>query len=291
MSRYSIQRIRTVIITSTGEENIRNVFYSYILLGEYIIIGVSIDDFKEEKWNPTRYFYGLLHDGTLLNKTGLLNTSLDFQSYLGIVASPPKNFTQFSNQVNYFMEQEPFRYPNPLSNIGKNKKIRIEAAYLYDAVALYSQGVRDIIHEHYYNNNTHQRVFVAQRSYETTKVVFSKQQDEGTTSTRTDFISSEGKSLELLKQKIFNGVEISMRLRNLSYKSATGHDTEMDENGDGRGNFTLVSLKKKNGTFGLYPVGFFLRKDDGLPVSWFHKIITIYYFRPFCYFLSIIALS
>lgn len=234
------------------------------------MIGVSIEDFKEEKWNPTSYFHGLLHDESSKGRLSqtLLQTNisrpqqqnsknqvspLDFGCYLGIIASPPKDFTEFSNQVNYYMEQEPFRYPNLLAVFGKNKRIRIEAAYLYDAVVLYSQVVRSILQEEINSS-------ITRRSMDTGNA----KGDQPVQSTNNINNSSLRKSaiinlMDSLKRKIFNGVEIASRLRNTSYKSATGHDSEMDGNGDARGNFTLVSLKLRNGEYGIYPVGIFLK--------------------------------
>jgi ABC-type branched-subunit amino acid transport system substrate-binding protein len=100
-----------------------------------------MDDYKDDIWNPRRYFRGLLTDENEEDAPSA------FRSYLGVLASPPRNFTEFSRRVNWWMEEEPFRFQNPLSRLGGLKNIRIEAAYLYDAVMLYAQAVRQIVEE------------------------------------------------------------------------------------------------------------------------------------------------
>jgi len=186
-----------------------------------------MDDYKEDEWNPRRYFRGLLHD------EAEEDTPTAFRSYLGIIASPPKNYTEFSRRVNRCMELPPFDWPNPLARLGGIKKIRIEAAYLYDAVFLYANALREIMTE------------------------TSRDPQNG---------GKSGRELSVLVQaRARNGLLVSQKLRNVSFKSATGLDSEMDENGDAVGNFTLLTLKKKEGAYGLYPVGYFVRHAE-LPV-------------------------
>jgi len=191
-----------------------------------------MDDFNEEQWNPLRYFRGILRDESEKE------APTAFRSYLGIVASPPKDFTAFSRRVNNFMEKEPFNFPNPLAKFGGYKKIRIEAAYLYDAVTLYAKAVRDILTEIEFHSND--------------------ENNNGSVVT---------KSAEMMLSRVSNGKIVSQKLRNIRYQSATGHETKMDENGEAEGNFTLVTLKSQEGTFGVYPVGFFMHSSSEFPVS------------------------
>ncbi|CAG7729358.1 unnamed protein product, partial [Allacma fusca] len=241
--------------------------------GEYLVIGVSIDDYEEEEWNPTRYFKCLLCDEKDKVDPGI------FRSYIGIVASPPRNFTEFSHRVNDFMEKEPFEFPNPLKSIGGYKKIRIEAAYLYDAVVLYAQALRTIIQEYLSqqsslvsgskpeNNNDFSSMTPFSGSHSSFGIdghspphVQWHSRSNTTKSHNAHSRRSHGKKDLLVR--LLDGEEISQRLRNISYRSATGHESEMDERGDAKGNFTLVSLKNRNGEYGLYPVGFFRQSHD-----------------------------
>ncbi|GFV59926.1 uncharacterized protein TNCV_3960411 [Trichonephila clavipes] len=48
-----------------------------------------------------------------------------FQSYLGVVASPPIGFEDFTAKVNKYMQLPPFNFPNPVSSFGGMKKIFI----------------------------------------------------------------------------------------------------------------------------------------------------------------------
>lgn len=305
------------------------------------MIGVSMDDYKEDTWNPKRYFRGLLTDE---NETEAPSA---FRSYLGIVASAPKNFTEFSRRVNHFMEMEPFRFKNPLGPFGAYKNIRIEAAYLYDAVMLYAHVMRDILQEYFWsvfstvspavsstngggertngggvggsNEDSqnrkrdeqqqalrqlqrlippgtspklairHRRDHVSvlttvQASSPSFSRNYFNSSQTGTAS--TSFVSGDNskKSVvdamldeERLLARIRDGREVSRRLRNIRYNSATGHETKMDENGDAEGNFTLLALKSRNGEFGLYPVGFFMRSTAQLPVIEFSVKNKKYY--------------
>ncbi|CAL8104389.1 unnamed protein product [Orchesella dallaii] len=306
--------------------------------GEYLVIGVSMDDFKTDKWNPGRYF------GGLLSEQNEKEAPYAFRSYLGIVASAPKNFTEFSRRVNHFMEMEPFHFPNPISGLGY-KNIRIEAAYLYDAVMLYANVIRDMLQEYFWsvfstsspipspflrgggNEANNKLLYSSSSSSQRSGVQGGRQQQQqqrlipqgtklklairhrrdhvsvltaapqslasgvgaaggveygntvsGATSSGStsfgggsgSFSVSENGRQELLDgrkilEKIRDGREVSRRLRNIRYQSATGHETKMDENGDAEGNFTLVALKNRSNEFGLYPVGFFMRSTAQLP--------------------------
>jgi len=54
----------------------------------------------------------------------------------------------------------------------------------------------------------------------------------------------------------------------------------MDENGDAEGNYTLIALDNRPVKgYGLYPIGYFIGKeqDTNLPVSKLRIIIAIFY--------------
>ncbi|PNF22648.1 hypothetical protein B7P43_G07108 [Cryptotermes secundus] len=105
--------------------------------GEYWVVGVDTEQYDPA--NPEKYLKALLWDET--NPVA----QRAFRSYLGVVPSPPVGFETFSEQVNHYMEQPPFNFPNPLTYVGAYKTIRAEAAYLYDAVNLYAQAVLDLV--------------------------------------------------------------------------------------------------------------------------------------------------
>ncbi|ODN00532.1 Guanylate cyclase 32E [Orchesella cincta] len=288
------------------------IFLLLFPIGEYLVIGVSMDDFKTDKWNPDRYFKGIL------SEENEKEAPYAFRSYLGIVASAPKNFTEFSRRVNHFMEMEPFTYPNPISGLGY-KNIRIEAAYLYDAVMLYANVIRDMLQEYFWSvfsasksvaspisspflrdiETAHNKLYSRQQQQQqrlipqgtNPKLAIRHRRDHvsvltaasqvefgntvsGATSSSTSFGGSGASVSEnrvvldgtKILEKIRDGREVSRRLRNIRYQSATGHETKMDENGDAEGNFTLVALKNRSNEFGLYPVGFFMRSTAQLPV-------------------------
>lgn len=65
-----------------------------------------------------------------ISVTGLLRDEIEkdaekaFQSYMGIVASPPNNTDDFSMKVNEYMQQPPFNFPNPVKGLGGIKKVK-----------------------------------------------------------------------------------------------------------------------------------------------------------------------
>ncbi|XP_055316774.1 guanylate cyclase 32E isoform X2 [Sitodiplosis mosellana] len=101
--------------------------------GEYFVVGIDIEQYDASA--PDKYLRGLLQDKTDDD------CIIAFKSYLGIVPSPPIHFDEFARQVNHHMELPPFNYPNPLGLFGGAKQIRAEAAYLYDAVHLYTKAL------------------------------------------------------------------------------------------------------------------------------------------------------
>ncbi|KAF4520109.1 hypothetical protein B566_EDAN010265 [Ephemera danica] len=104
--------------------------------GEYFVVGVDVDQYDSER--PEKYMRDLLkyeRDPTIQRA---------FRNFVGIVASSPAaqladNFTRL---VNFYLEQPPFSFPNPLAYIGG---LRPEAAYLYDAVQLYARALCDVL--------------------------------------------------------------------------------------------------------------------------------------------------
>ncbi|KYB25442.1 Guanylate cyclase 32E-like Protein [Tribolium castaneum] len=107
--------------------------------GEYFVLGVDIEQYDNE--NPSKYLRGLLRDETdpVAQKA--------FRNYLGVVPSSPVGFENFTILVNSYMEKPPFNFPNPLIFVGGSKRIRAEAAYLYDAVHLYAKALIQVLDE------------------------------------------------------------------------------------------------------------------------------------------------
>lgn len=62
--------------------------------------------------------------------SGLLRDDIDdvaevaFQSYLGVVGSPPSGFEDFTTKVNKYMQLPPFNFPNPVGMLGGMKRVR-----------------------------------------------------------------------------------------------------------------------------------------------------------------------
>ncbi|XP_059481353.1 guanylate cyclase 32E-like isoform X2 [Neocloeon triangulifer] len=107
--------------------------------GEYFVLGVDIEHYDNDR--PEKYTRGLLNEEQ--------DPKIDkaFRNFIGVVASSPAsqltdNFTQL---VNHYMEKPPFSFPNPLTYLGGVKKLRPEAAYLYDAVQLYAKALCDVL--------------------------------------------------------------------------------------------------------------------------------------------------
>jgi guanylate cyclase len=100
---------------------------------------VDIEQYDSE--NPSKYLRGLLRDESdpVAQKA--------FRNYLGVVPSSPVGFENFTILVNSYMERPPFNFPNPLIFVGGAKRIRAEAAYLYDAVHLYAKALIQVMDE------------------------------------------------------------------------------------------------------------------------------------------------
>ncbi|XP_051862109.1 speract receptor isoform X1 [Drosophila albomicans] len=105
--------------------------------GEYFVVGIDIEQYDPAK--PEKYLSGML-----MEKVEPLAAQA-FRSYLGIVPTAPVSFATFANEVNKYMEREPFNFPNPLGVYGGAKQISAEAAYLYDAVHLYANALVSVL--------------------------------------------------------------------------------------------------------------------------------------------------
>jgi hypothetical protein len=91
-----------------------------VCAGEYWVVGVDTDQYDAA--NPEKYLKALLWDEThpLAQRA--------FRSYLGVVPSPAVGFETFSEQVNRYMEQPPFSFPNPLTHVGAYKTVRVTSS-------------------------------------------------------------------------------------------------------------------------------------------------------------------
>ncbi|XP_055934070.1 guanylate cyclase 32E-like [Argiope bruennichi] len=105
--------------------------------GEYFVVGVDIEQYENQ--NPMKYLKGLLKDEIEED------AKKAFQSYLGVVASPPIGFEDFATKVNKYMQLPPFNFPNPVSSFGGMKKVPAEGAYLYDAVYVYARALNECL--------------------------------------------------------------------------------------------------------------------------------------------------
>ncbi|XP_022917688.1 guanylate cyclase 32E [Onthophagus taurus] len=105
--------------------------------GEYFVVGVHIEQYAPKA--PARYFMDMLKDEVIPQ------AEKAFQSYIGIVPTSPIGFKNFTRLVNRYMEKEPFRYPNPAAEVGGQKEIGSDAAYLYDAVHIYAKALTAVM--------------------------------------------------------------------------------------------------------------------------------------------------
>lgn len=96
--------------------------FGLFVLGEYWVVGVDIDQYDES--DPGKYLRGLLQDEM---EPKCLRA---FRSYLGVAPSPPTNLTYFASQVNKYMEEPPFNYPNPLREMGGDKQVSLLEQFL-----------------------------------------------------------------------------------------------------------------------------------------------------------------
>ncbi|KAJ8981644.1 hypothetical protein NQ317_000872 [Molorchus minor] len=195
--------------------------------GEYFVVGVDIEQYDSE--NPSKYLRGLLRDDIdpVAEKA--------YRSYLGVVPSSPVGFENFASLVNSYMEKPPFNFPNPLTYFGGEKRIRAEAAFLYDAVHLYARALMKVM-----NNGGNPR--------------------NGTA------------IIDAMKETHYKSAMGTIKSVNeMSFISS--YIVYMDENGDAEGNYTLIARKTvpnkedEEEGYGLFPVGVFSwrRTDSRLP--------------------------
>ncbi|XP_023216984.1 guanylate cyclase 32E-like [Centruroides sculpturatus] len=107
--------------------------------GEYFVIGVDVEQYDTSI--PQRYLKGLLKEEVEDD------AKKAFQSYIGVVGSPPIGFENFTYEVNNKMKTPPFNYSNIADIVGGWKKVPAEGAYLYDAVYVYARALNNCLKE------------------------------------------------------------------------------------------------------------------------------------------------
>lgn len=83
--------------------------------GEYWVVGADIEQYDADA--PEKYINGLLRDEADPRAVN------GFRFYFGVVPTPPGGFYNFSLQVNAYMEQPPFNFPNPVDIVGGVKRV------------------------------------------------------------------------------------------------------------------------------------------------------------------------
>ncbi|KAL4241106.1 hypothetical protein ACF0H5_001884 [Mactra antiquata] len=117
---------------------------------EYFVVGVHLGHYNSK--DPQIYFKGILDQN--VTSEHIQNA---FKHFIGVVHSAPvyPEYDTFSRLVNIYLEAPPFEFPNHFINVGGQKIIKPEAAYLYDAVWMYAEAVHECILENRdYNNGT-----------------------------------------------------------------------------------------------------------------------------------------
>ncbi|XP_014300035.1 guanylate cyclase 32E [Microplitis demolitor] len=107
--------------------------------GDYWVVGVDTEQYDEKQ--PDKYLRGLWQKQTDLS---LLRA---YKSYFSIVASAPVNFDNFTRLIHQYRQKPPFKFSNPLANVGGIVQIVPETAYLYDAVHLYERSLLAALNE------------------------------------------------------------------------------------------------------------------------------------------------
>lgn len=115
--------------------------HGLLTTNEYWVVGVDIEQYERD--NPEKYLKGLLRDEPEPVAVRA------FRHYFAVVASAPapSAFSNFTHAVNAYMERPPFNFPNPLTALGGVKRLRAEAAYLYDAVHVYAKALLSELRE------------------------------------------------------------------------------------------------------------------------------------------------
>ncbi|PVD38413.1 hypothetical protein C0Q70_01028 [Pomacea canaliculata] len=109
--------------------------------GEYFVIGVCLEPYYPE--NPETFLEGVFdYDVTE-------RSALAFRHFVGLIHSPPvqPGYKAFQKIVDEYLEKQPFNFTNPLRNMSTFRRIRPEAAYLYDAVWLYAKAADQVLRE------------------------------------------------------------------------------------------------------------------------------------------------
>ncbi|XP_071105845.1 receptor-type guanylate cyclase Gyc76C-like [Haliotis cracherodii] len=111
--------------------------------GDYIVIYVDHNTFDSK--DPLKYFKRTMD---IFNDTRNLEAS---RSLLVVTYSPPSDptYVEFQRQVNRYNEMPPFDFPDPF----KSKKITVFAAYLYDAVMLYADALKEVLRKNGSHSN------------------------------------------------------------------------------------------------------------------------------------------
>ena len=103
-----------------------------IQTGDYFVIGVDVEQYDADQ--EYKFFNGIFKNSESdLHSSGPASSSphqesiveKSFQSYLGIMSSPPTDdFEDFSLQVNKYMQLPPFAFENPVNELGGRKRVR-----------------------------------------------------------------------------------------------------------------------------------------------------------------------
>ncbi|KAL7636452.1 UNVERIFIED_CONTAM: hypothetical protein RMT77_013227 [Armadillidium vulgare] len=101
--------------------------------GEYFVVGVMLQEYNRQK--PQQYLQDFLSEES--NAT----IQRSYQNFIGVIPTAPIDSEKFHSKVDLHLGLPPFNYPNAVQSLGGIKKIRPEAAYLYDAVNLYAKAL------------------------------------------------------------------------------------------------------------------------------------------------------
>ncbi|XP_062588637.1 receptor-type guanylate cyclase Gyc76C-like [Saccostrea cucullata] len=114
--------------------------------GEYFVVGVCLSD--SDTITPDAYIKELID--TDRGKDHTKDRLEAFKYFIGIVESPPiyDEYEEFKKIVNKYLERPPFSFQTPFKfNMTIEKRLRTEAAYLYDAVWLYARSAHKILEQ------------------------------------------------------------------------------------------------------------------------------------------------
>ncbi|OQV25888.1 Speract receptor [Hypsibius exemplaris] len=105
-------------------------------MGDYFVVGVYQDQYKPE--DPAKYLRGVFEQG--VSKTAIKA----FRSFVAVIPTPPKDakLREFNNLVNEWLPKPPFNFS---WDDRLQKTVRVEAAYLHDAVFLYAGALHECL--------------------------------------------------------------------------------------------------------------------------------------------------